>query len=219
MVGLLSLGSLVFGLLAWILPILALRKLGHKSMVYVAISFAFVALSILFQLMSQEYFADIEDLSAIMDTIGFAITMSWVLFIVAILFNSVVIYRYVQEAQGKRNILEKINTWILLIALVPFLVWVLGYFLIEPITWQTTLFGILFLLMVISASFMTHSSTLISLLVLMVLSVVIYFVGLNESIARSFYHNLLVLFFGYYLILNLINYTQYRQTKKLHSTD
>lgn len=206
MVGLLNLGSLLLGLLAWMLPIIGSRKPNDQSMVYVTLSFASVSLAILFQLMFQHHYAKIEDLSAIMDTIGFSVVSSWTLVIVATLFNALVMYRYISYVRNRPDHLEKLNLGILFLAMLPFVLWVIGYFLIIKISMQSVLFGLGFLWMVIAAAYRRRSSRFISTGLLAVLTLAVLIAGLKEtSGSEGFHYTLASVFFIYYLILNLIN--------------
>ena len=87
----LNLGSLILGLFAWILPIINLfntKKLNPKKRAILAVSsMTACATSICFQLMYQQYLVQIEDWSAIMDTMGFTTLVSGILLSGTILLN------------------------------------------------------------------------------------------------------------------------------------
>jgi hypothetical protein len=95
----LNLGSLVLGLIAWILPIMNLiqhKKQNHKNWAVLAvISFSACAVSLCFQLMYSNHLVKIEDWSALMDTAGAVVFVSTVLVGITILLNGItlVVYR------------------------------------------------------------------------------------------------------------------------------
>ena len=68
----LNLGSLIFGLIAWILPVINIFKYKkcEKWFVTSIISISLCAVSIFFQLYYQNYLVKIDDLPALMDTIS-----------------------------------------------------------------------------------------------------------------------------------------------------
>lgn len=96
--GYLNLGSLLLGLIAWILPIVNLAKhdkAAHKN--WVAFSFASLSacsVSLLFQIVYQNYLVKIEDWSAIMDTSGGLVFVSAVLIVGAIVLNGFTLLKY-----------------------------------------------------------------------------------------------------------------------------
>jgi hypothetical protein len=98
--GWLNVGSLVLGLIAWILPIMnliMLNKQKNKNWASLAvISISACAFSLLFQLMYSNHLVIIEDWSALMDTAGAVVFVSSVLVGITILLNGItlVIYRY-----------------------------------------------------------------------------------------------------------------------------
>jgi hypothetical protein len=97
--GWLNIGSLVLGLIAWILPIINLMKNNkqvHKNWVVLSLmSISACAISICFQIFYQNHLVKIEDWSAIMDTMGSVAFVSTVLLVVTILLNviTIIVYR------------------------------------------------------------------------------------------------------------------------------
>lgn len=84
--GYLNLGSLLFGLIAWIVPILSMKrsvKYGIKKCYNsIIVSFGACVASLCLQFFEINHRVGIEDWSAIMDTIG---TLKWVAVILAVI--------------------------------------------------------------------------------------------------------------------------------------
>nr|WP_240795383.1 hypothetical protein [Aquibacillus halophilus] len=99
MYGLLNLGSLVFGLIAWILPVINLiRHEKHDHKKWVTLSFMSIsacAISLCFQIFYNYHLVKIEDWSALMDTTGAVVFASTILLIVTIILNltTLIVYR------------------------------------------------------------------------------------------------------------------------------
>lgn len=99
MIGLLNLGSLVFGLLAWIFPIVSILKFKNKDhkywVVFSVISMGACAISLFFQILYNYHLVKIGDWSALMDTLGTIAFAASVLLIGTIIFNAItlIIYR------------------------------------------------------------------------------------------------------------------------------
>ena len=93
-----NVGSLVLGLIAWILPIVNLAKYNkakHKNwIVLLFASMSACAISVLFQIVYQKHLVQIEDWSAIMDTIWGVFFVSTVLIVGAITLNLITIIKY-----------------------------------------------------------------------------------------------------------------------------
>jgi len=93
-----NVGSLLLGLTAWILPTINLakyKKAEHKN--WVTLLFASMgacAVSVLFQIVYQKHLVQIEDWSAIMDTIWGVLFVSTVLITVTIILNLITIIKY-----------------------------------------------------------------------------------------------------------------------------
>lgn len=93
MVGLLNIGSLVLGLIAWILPIITIinnKKTENKKGALLSfISMAACMISVYFQFLYNKHLVNISDWTAIMDTIGSVIVLSGILIGVTILLNGI----------------------------------------------------------------------------------------------------------------------------------
>ncbi len=91
MIGLLNVGSLVIGLIAWLLPIVGLMQ--SKKNDYIiwgllsSLSLSACAIALIFQLYYQYHLVNIEDWSALMDTTGAVIFAATVLLVVTVLLN------------------------------------------------------------------------------------------------------------------------------------
>ena len=98
MIGLLNLGSLLLGLIAWILPVVNLmryKKHDHRSWVTLSImSISACAISLCFQIFYNYHLAKIEDWSALMDTTGAVASVAAVLLIVTIILNAITLMVY-----------------------------------------------------------------------------------------------------------------------------
>lgn len=99
MIDLLIWGSLALGLTAWILPVVNLmryKKNNNKNWVaFSVMSVSACAISLYLQLVYSSHLVKINDLPALMDTIGTVAKASAVLLIVTIVLNGVtlVVYR------------------------------------------------------------------------------------------------------------------------------
>lgn len=100
MIGLLNLGSLVLGLIAWVLPVVILmrsKQNGRKSWIaFSVLSLGACALSLCFQIFYSYHLVKIEDWSALMDTNGAVAFAAAVLLTITIILNAVsalIIYR------------------------------------------------------------------------------------------------------------------------------
>lgn len=98
MIGLLNVGSLVLGLVAWILPIINLIKIKNSNNNYWALmsimSLGACATSLLFQINYNKHLVVIEDWSALMDTINAVVYVSTFLLLTTILLNGIVFVIY-----------------------------------------------------------------------------------------------------------------------------
>ncbi|UFT98434.1 hypothetical protein KO561_14690 [Radiobacillus kanasensis] len=98
MISLLNLGSLVLGLIAWILPVVNLmRNEKHDNNNWIALSMMSIsacAISLCFQIFYQYHLVIIEDWSALMDTTGALVFVATVLLIVTILLNAITLIVY-----------------------------------------------------------------------------------------------------------------------------
>lgn len=96
---LLNLGSLVLGILAWVLPIINLmrsRKHVHRNWVALSImSISASATSLYLQIIEINHRVKLADWSALMDTMGALAFVSAILLIVTIILNvmTLIVYR------------------------------------------------------------------------------------------------------------------------------
>lgn len=92
--GWLNIGSLVLGIIAWVLPVVNLlrdKKQENKKWVVLSfISISACAISVCFQIFYTYHLVKIEDWSALMDTIGAVAFASAVLIIVTIFLNALI---------------------------------------------------------------------------------------------------------------------------------
>lgn len=93
MIGLLNLGSLILGLIAWGLPVVALMRYknreGRNWVTLSIISISACAISLCFQILYNNHLVQIEDWSALMDTTGTVALVAAVLLIVTIILNTI----------------------------------------------------------------------------------------------------------------------------------
>ena len=81
-----NLGSLILGFAAWVLPFLAVKKKDQFGLCCLS-SFACCILSLLFQLFEVKNRVNLEDWSALMDTMHAVILASVVLVVVMVVCN------------------------------------------------------------------------------------------------------------------------------------
>ena len=95
--GWLNIGSLVLGLVAWIIPIINLvmgkKEMNKKWIALTIISFSACTIAICLQIFYDLYLVNIEDWSALSEMHGVAVT-STVLVIVTILLNALTLFLY-----------------------------------------------------------------------------------------------------------------------------
>lgn len=93
--GMLNLGSLLLGLLAWVLPVINLvRRDKTKNKSWVALSVASIsacAISLYLQILYQNHLVKIEDWSALMDTSNAVALVSAILLSVTVILNIIVL--------------------------------------------------------------------------------------------------------------------------------
>lgn len=93
--GLLNLGSLLLGLLAWILPVIMIvqrNKANYiKRIVYSFVSISACAISLCMQIFYTDYLVKIEDWSALMDTSAAIAVVSAILLVVTFVLNGIAI--------------------------------------------------------------------------------------------------------------------------------
>ncbi|QFG00078.1 hypothetical protein PB01_15280 [Psychrobacillus glaciei] len=95
--GWLNIGSLVLGLVAWIIPIINLavgkKQMNKKWIALTIISFGACAIAICLQIFYNLYLVNIKDWSALSEMQGVAVA-STVLVIVTILLNALTLFLY-----------------------------------------------------------------------------------------------------------------------------
>ncbi|QSQ09691.1 hypothetical protein H0A61_02070 [Koleobacter methoxysyntrophicus] len=91
----LNLGSLLLGLIAWIVPILAIKHTGKDSVKncfrFSIISFSACITSLCLQLFEINHRVQIQDWSALMDTIGTLIWVAVILVVITLILNILVL--------------------------------------------------------------------------------------------------------------------------------
>jgi len=95
--GFLNLGSLVFGLIAWVLPVvyIVLRNINNRNWVYFPVaSVSACAISLCMQIFYQNYLVRVEDWSALMDTSAAVALVSATLLVVTIALNAITLVIY-----------------------------------------------------------------------------------------------------------------------------
>ena len=92
MAGLLNLGSLILGLVSWLLPIASLLRRSKQAesgrAIYLFLSFAACSISLLLQQYYNDHLVKIEDWSAMMDTMKAVSIAATALVIVTIALNA-----------------------------------------------------------------------------------------------------------------------------------
>ncbi len=98
MIGLLNLGSLILGLVAWLLPVVNLmhsKKHGNRNWaVFSMMSLMACAISLSFQITYNNHLVKIEDWSALMDTSDAVASAASILLSVTILLNALTLIVY-----------------------------------------------------------------------------------------------------------------------------
>lgn len=104
MTSFLNLGSLVLGLIAWILPVINImryKKSNNNNWVILSfLSISTCAISLYFQILYNNYLVEIWDASALMDTSGASAFLSAVLLVVTIIFNIISMIMYFRRTEG-----------------------------------------------------------------------------------------------------------------------
>ncbi|MCM3638979.1 hypothetical protein M3152_14845 [Sporosarcina luteola] len=95
MVGLLNVGSLVLGLIAWLLPVVSLMRTTKHRAALSIMSLSACAISLILQIYYNYHLVQIEDWAALMDTIRGVVVAATVLLIGTLLLNtiSLLVYR------------------------------------------------------------------------------------------------------------------------------
>ena len=91
-----NVGSLMFGFVAWIIPLAyIIRPNNPRTTIQEIIWFSFMmmGLSLVFQLMYQQHFASINDLGAFLDIIDEVVLASWIMFLGTLLLNLIAAVR------------------------------------------------------------------------------------------------------------------------------
>lgn len=98
MMDLISVWSLLLGLIAWILPVMNLmrhKKQDNRNWIALSVmSLSACAISLCLQLINNNYLVQIGDLSALMDTIGTLAVVASILVIVTIILNAITLFVY-----------------------------------------------------------------------------------------------------------------------------
>ena len=102
MIGLLNLGSLVLGLIAWILPAITIARYEKRPKNWVissVVSLSACSISLFFQIYSFYERVMGEDWGALMDTVSVIASVPAILLIGTILLNGITLYMYhIREA-------------------------------------------------------------------------------------------------------------------------
>ena len=98
MYGFLNLGSLLFGLIAWILPVINLVKKNKSEnknwIIFSLSSVSACAISLCMQILYINHLVKIDDFTALMDTSDFIAFVSLILFVVTIVLNIITLFTY-----------------------------------------------------------------------------------------------------------------------------
>ncbi len=104
---LLSLGSLIFGFAAWLLPLIYLTTRDKsncvKGMILSVVSLVFCSIALCMQLFEVRYRVVIEDWSALMDTSSTVASAALILLAVAIILNAIVWFSLFLFFKGEYN--------------------------------------------------------------------------------------------------------------------
>jgi len=100
--GWLNLGSLVLGLIAWILPVVNLvqhNKADRRNwVVFSVVSLSACATSLCMQLFYSDHLVKIEDWSALMDTSHAVALVATILLVVTIILNAITLVVYYRKS-------------------------------------------------------------------------------------------------------------------------
>lgn len=99
-IGLLNLGSLVLGIIAWIIPIINLLQYDkHRNWIaFTIISISACSVSLYFQLFYNYHLVKIKDWSALMDTMSAVVFAATVLLIGTVILNIIAFIKYKDRA-------------------------------------------------------------------------------------------------------------------------
>jgi cytochrome c oxidase subunit 4 len=99
----LNIGSLVLGLIAWLLPIINLvqyNKVNNRKWIILSVaSVSACAISLYMQILYTDYLVKIEDWSALMDTSDGIASIAKLLLVVTIMLNLVTLVVYYKKSQ------------------------------------------------------------------------------------------------------------------------
>lgn len=102
MIAWLNLGSLVLGLIAWILPAINIARYEKRSRNWITLSMISLnacSISLFFQIYSFYERVKAEDWSALMDTISVIASVPAILLIGTIILNTITLYLYRNKAE------------------------------------------------------------------------------------------------------------------------
>ncbi|HIW33621.1 MAG TPA: hypothetical protein IAA29_12630 [Candidatus Paenibacillus intestinavium] len=97
MIAWLNLGSLLLGLIAWILPVLNISRYDKRSRNWITLSIVSISacsISLFFQICSFYERVKAEDWSALTDTINVIVSVPAILIIGTIILNVITLYIY-----------------------------------------------------------------------------------------------------------------------------
>ena len=99
----LNLGSFLLGVIAWFLPIIGLARRNkaknHNWIIYSVSSISACALSLLLQIYYQTHLANIEDWSAISDTLHGVAVISSLLLAITLVLNTILLVKCMKKHQ------------------------------------------------------------------------------------------------------------------------
>lgn len=98
MVSFLMLGSLILGLVSWILPVLSITKYNKNWAIYSIISMSLCSIALVFQILYSNHIVQIGDIAALMDTSGTSAVLSIILLVITLILNLLsLIYNTIKE--------------------------------------------------------------------------------------------------------------------------
>ncbi|MGG0668730.1 hypothetical protein ABE073_09380 [Lederbergia citrisecunda] len=90
----LNVGSLVLGLIAWILPIVNLMGMTKHWTAFSIMSLSACTISLVFQIYYNYHLVQIEDWAALMDTMGAVAGAATILLVVTLVLNAITLIVY-----------------------------------------------------------------------------------------------------------------------------
>ncbi len=94
MVSFLMIGSLILGLVSWILPALNITKYNKNWAIYSITSMSSCAITLVFQILYSNYMVKIEDFSSLMDTSNTSALLSVALLVITVILNIISLIKY-----------------------------------------------------------------------------------------------------------------------------